>query len=585
MASYPYLAQSQPPQQQQQQQQQPQQQSQQLPTTAPSAAPQVNNTTANKPLYPASPNSPISPSDYSANMNVGGDSVDMLLSSVSAHHRSSDAGQSDMGSISPSTAHTTPDATTYKTSDEEDATGKITTPRSEGSPNTNGSGSDGENLVCKWGPCGKTFGSAEKLYAHLCDAHVGRKCTHNLSLVCNWDNCGIVTVKRDHITSHIRVHVPLKPYKCDFCTKSFKRPQDLKKHVKTHADDNEQAHNAYAKPHMQHTHQQQQQQQRYMQYPTYASGYEYPYYRYSQPQVQVPMVPSYAAVGHMPTPPMHPHAPIDRKRQWDTTSDFFDDIKRARVTPNYSSDIASRLSTIEQYIGIQGQQQQASPTPQTATTTSATPAPAAPHQATPPQQQLPSFKQGDYQETDQFLNQLGSNIYGNIKSVDPQYEAPAEFHLPHPMGYRYAFSHAPAPHGAAPVAPQVAPPAHPGVHGVSAPHYPDLSYSRSTVPQLSSRFEDVRQMSVGVTQRAARTTNVEESDDDDELVEGFGKMAIADSKAMQVAQMKKHLEVVSYLRRVLQEARETESGEAEDTAANKDTSASKSSLYPTIKAC
>jgi hypothetical protein len=44
-------------------------------------------------------------------------------------------------------------------------------------------------------------------------------------------------VKRDHITSHIRVHVPLKPHKCDFCGKSFKRPQDLKKHVKTHADD------------------------------------------------------------------------------------------------------------------------------------------------------------------------------------------------------------------------------------------------------------------------------------------------------------------------------------------------------------
>jgi hypothetical protein len=44
-------------------------------------------------------------------------------------------------------------------------------------------------------------------------------------------------VKRDHITSHIRVHVPLKPHKCDFCQKAFKRPQDLKKHVKTHAED------------------------------------------------------------------------------------------------------------------------------------------------------------------------------------------------------------------------------------------------------------------------------------------------------------------------------------------------------------
>jgi hypothetical protein len=31
--------------------------------------------------------------------------------------------------------------------------------------------------------------------------------------------------------------VPLKPHKCEFCGKAFKRPQDLKKHVKTHADD------------------------------------------------------------------------------------------------------------------------------------------------------------------------------------------------------------------------------------------------------------------------------------------------------------------------------------------------------------
>jgi uncharacterized Zn-finger protein len=26
--------------------------------------------------------------------------------------------------------------------------------------------------------------------------------------------------------------VPLKPHKCEFCGKSFKRPHDLKKHVK-----------------------------------------------------------------------------------------------------------------------------------------------------------------------------------------------------------------------------------------------------------------------------------------------------------------------------------------------------------------
>src|SRR3954447_16926937 len=72
---------------------------------------------------------------------------------------------------------------------------------------------------------------------HVCERHVGRKSTNNLNLTCQWGSCRTTTVKRDHITSHIRVHVPLKPHKCEFCGKSFKRPQDLKKHVKTHADD------------------------------------------------------------------------------------------------------------------------------------------------------------------------------------------------------------------------------------------------------------------------------------------------------------------------------------------------------------
>ncbi|KAI0429689.1 hypothetical protein F5Y09DRAFT_309785 [Xylaria sp. FL1042] len=94
-----------------------------------------------------------------------------------------------------------------------------------------------DSLTCKWASCSEKFTSAESLYEHICEKHVGRKSTNNLNLQCQWAQCRITTVKRDHITSHIRVHVPLKPHKCDFCGKSFKRPQDLKKHVKTHADD------------------------------------------------------------------------------------------------------------------------------------------------------------------------------------------------------------------------------------------------------------------------------------------------------------------------------------------------------------
>lgn len=47
--------------------------------------------------------------------------------------------------------------------------------------------------------------------------------------------------KRDHITSHLRVHTPLKPHSCEACGKLFKRPQDLKKHERIHAEQHNQA--------------------------------------------------------------------------------------------------------------------------------------------------------------------------------------------------------------------------------------------------------------------------------------------------------------------------------------------------------
>lgn len=91
-------------------------------------------------------------------------------------------------------------------------------------------------LYCKWDNCGMIFNQPELLYNHLCHDHVGRKSHKNLQLNCHWGDCTTKTEKRDHITSHLRVHVPLKPFGCSTCSKKFKRPQDLKKHLKIHLE-------------------------------------------------------------------------------------------------------------------------------------------------------------------------------------------------------------------------------------------------------------------------------------------------------------------------------------------------------------
>lgn len=91
------------------------------------------------------------------------------------------------------------------------------------------------NLSCSWNACKQEFSSPELLYEHLCEWHVGGKNTNNLNLTCQWVRCPTTTSKREHMVSHMRVHVPLRPHECKKCGKRFKRPQDLKKHVKSHA--------------------------------------------------------------------------------------------------------------------------------------------------------------------------------------------------------------------------------------------------------------------------------------------------------------------------------------------------------------
>ncbi|KAJ7596788.1 hypothetical protein C8J56DRAFT_850435 [Mycena floridula] len=101
---------------------------------------------------------------------------------------------------------------------------------------------DSSQHQCQWNDCSQSFSDPETLYNHLCNDHIGRKSTNNLCLTCRWKDCGTSCAKRDHITSHLRVHTPLKPHICEICKKSFKRPQDLKKHEKIHTEEHHAQH-------------------------------------------------------------------------------------------------------------------------------------------------------------------------------------------------------------------------------------------------------------------------------------------------------------------------------------------------------
>lgn len=176
---------------------------------------------------------------------------------------------------------------------------------------------------CKWGACTEVYEDIELLYNHLCDDHVGRKSNKNLNLNCDWDGCKVQTVKRDHITSHIRVHIPLKPYVCETCTKKFKRPQDLKKHIKTHADKVKkqfQASDYY--------------------YDNAQSQYPYLYHQTQQAQ-------SHRNLQQHSYTQYEPVLENDKKRKPEAVNQFFDDVKKFKMVPRYNNEMISKLNSLD----------------------------------------------------------------------------------------------------------------------------------------------------------------------------------------------------------------------------------------------
>ncbi|KAL1836004.1 hypothetical protein VTJ49DRAFT_5696 [Mycothermus thermophilus] len=303
-----------------------------------------------------------------------------------------------------------------------------------GSSSTSSTGQD-ESLICRWEDCRDSFTSAEALYEHLCERHVGRKSTNNLQLTCQWNNCRTTTVKRDHITSHIRVHVPLKPHKCDNCGKSFKRPQDLKKHIKTHADDpnaiaarahhdpqagpaglyrpppgpraptgfydpNAQMRGAGAAFHQGPT--------GYYAAPQPQPAYTPMYYQQQQPQMGGPR-PDYmgnqAAGGGA--------FASDRRRDIETLNEWFGNVKRSQIDPRSYSQIGRSLMPIHSAVGFHAGGGLATEyMPQAPhTLASGGAGPLTQHYSLPPMPNLRTKE--DLQQIDYMLEQMQETIYVN----------------------------------------------------------------------------------------------------------------------------------------------------------------------------
>ncbi|KAK3357511.1 hypothetical protein B0T25DRAFT_579565 [Lasiosphaeria hispida] len=385
------------------------------------------------------------------------------------------------------------------------------TPAPSTAPTTTSSASSAgqdDSLVCRWAECSERFPTAEILYEHICEKHVGRKSTNNLNLTCQWNSCRTTTVKRDHITSHIRVHVPLKPHKCDFCGKSFKRPQDLKKHVKTHADDSvlvgrpPQDQNGGMNPayrthpakapsgfydhngHMRGTnsgpygqpHQNGQASYYHQPHQHQAPAYHAPMYYSQQPQT---MGSRGDFMGH------HQAASFDtrNKRGFDDLNEFFGSVKRRQVDPTSYAQVGRSLMPIHGALSLQtgGIAIDSMPqAPHTLGMGSASHGPLHQHYYLPP---MPNLRtKDDLQQIDHILEQMQATVYENTGSPNSHF-APADARNPSPT---YATRPPVDPFAAAQVASPLSAPTHSTGTPAVTPPSSSMSYTSGHSPSASS---------------------------------------------------------------------------------------------------
>ncbi|XBW38297.1 hypothetical protein QEN19_003886 [Hanseniaspora menglaensis] len=90
-------------------------------------------------------------------------------------------------------------------------------------------------VTCLWKNCNIVLPDAKLLLHHIREDHIGRRHAAEHKYRCEWGDCQhAVAYKRDHLVSHVMVHIPLRNFACSSCEKKFKRSHDLKKHLKIH---------------------------------------------------------------------------------------------------------------------------------------------------------------------------------------------------------------------------------------------------------------------------------------------------------------------------------------------------------------